>query len=158
MGSIASQITSLTIVYSVVYSGADQRKHHSSASLAFVRGIHRGPVNSPHKGPVTRKMFPFDDVIMLNRYSDESGLKWCWLHQNNPIFDTVRQFPHTLPPRHNGGQIADDNSKVQCCQCKLVNFDIILVVQVFSLECVAYVHGSSCVVQQPSTLGQPLCC
>ena len=64
MGAIASQITSLTIVYSPVYSGADQSKHQSSASLAFVWGIHRGPVNSPHKWPVTRKMFPFDDVIM----------------------------------------------------------------------------------------------
>ena len=65
VGTIASQITSLTFVYSTVYSGADQRKHQSSASLAFVRGIHRGPVNSPHKWPViTRKMFPFDDVII----------------------------------------------------------------------------------------------
>ena len=65
MGAIGSQITSLTIVYSTVYSGADQSKHQSSASLAFVWGIHRGPVNSPHKWPVTRKMFPFDDVIMI---------------------------------------------------------------------------------------------
>ena len=64
MGAIGSQITILTIVYSTVYSGADQSKHQSSASLAFVWGIHRGPVNSPHKWPVTRKMFPFDDVIM----------------------------------------------------------------------------------------------
>ena len=72
MGTIASQITSLTIVYSTVYSGADQRKHQSSASLAFVRGIHRGPVNSLHKWPVTRKMFPFDDVIMLPKYFDRS--------------------------------------------------------------------------------------
>ena len=64
MSKIASQITSLTIVYSTVYSGPDQTKHQSSASLAFVRGIHRGPVNSPHKWLVTRKMFPFDDVIM----------------------------------------------------------------------------------------------
>ena len=64
MRLIASQITSLTIVCSIVYSDADQRKHQSSASLAFVRGIQRGPVNSPHKGPATRKMFPFDDVIM----------------------------------------------------------------------------------------------
>ena len=64
MGAIASLITSLTIVYSTVYSGADQRKYESSASLAFVRGIHRGPVNSPHKWPVTQKRFPFDDVIM----------------------------------------------------------------------------------------------
>ena len=64
VSSIASQITGLTIVYSTVYLGADQRKHHISASLAFVRGIHRSSVNSPHKWPVTRKMFPFDDVIM----------------------------------------------------------------------------------------------
>ena len=64
MDAIASLITSLTIVYSTVYSDADQRKHQSSASLAFVWGIHRRPVNSPHKWPVTRKMVPFDDVIM----------------------------------------------------------------------------------------------
>ena len=64
MGSLASQITSLTIVYSAVYSGADQRKHQSSASLAIVRGIHRGPMNSPHKWAVMRKVFPFDDIIM----------------------------------------------------------------------------------------------
>ena len=64
MTILASQITSLTVVYSIVYSGVNQRKHQSSASLAFVREIHRGPVNFPHKWPVTRKMFPFDDVIM----------------------------------------------------------------------------------------------
>ena len=64
MGAMASQITSLTIDYSTVHSGADQRKHQSSDSLASVQGIHRGPVDSPHKWPVTRKMFPFDDVIM----------------------------------------------------------------------------------------------
>ena len=55
MGAIASQITGLTIVYSTVYSDADQRKHQSSASPVFVRGIHRGPVNPTHKWPVTRK-------------------------------------------------------------------------------------------------------
>ena len=66
MDSIASQITSLTIVYSAIYSGTDRRKHQNSASLAFVRGIHRGPMNSPHKWPVTRKMFPFDDVINVS--------------------------------------------------------------------------------------------
>ena len=63
MGAMAARITSRTIVYSTVYSGADQGKHQSSASLAFVRGIHRWPMNYPHKWPVTRKMFPFDDVI-----------------------------------------------------------------------------------------------
>ena len=64
MGAIVSEITSVPIIYSQVCSGTDQRKHQSSASLAFVRGIHRGPVNSPHKGPVMRKKFQFDDVIM----------------------------------------------------------------------------------------------
>ena len=64
MSTVASQITSLTIVYSSVYSGAGQRKHQNSAPMAFVRRIHRWPVNSPHKWPVTRKIFPFDDVII----------------------------------------------------------------------------------------------
>ena len=45
MDTMASQITSLMIVYLTVYSDADQRKHQGSASLAFVRGIHRGPGN-----------------------------------------------------------------------------------------------------------------
>ena len=58
MGTMAYKITNLTIVYSTVYSGADQRKHESSVSLAFV--------NSPHKRPVTRKIFPFDDVIIIH--------------------------------------------------------------------------------------------
>ena len=66
MSEIASQITSHTIVYSTVLSGADQSKHQSSASLAFVWEIHRWPVNFPHKWPVTRKIFPFDDVIMIH--------------------------------------------------------------------------------------------
>ena len=69
MGATASQIISLAIIYSTVYSDADEKKtHQSSASLAFVRGIHRGPVNSPHKWPVTRKMFPFDDIIMEKKW------------------------------------------------------------------------------------------
>ena len=71
MGAAASQITSLTVVYSTVYSEADQRKHRSSASLAFVWGIHRGPVNSPHQWPVSRKTFPFDDVIMSSHMSSQ---------------------------------------------------------------------------------------
>ena len=75
MGTIASQIPSLIIVYSTVYSGADQRKHQSSASLAFVRWIHWGPVNSTHKWPVMWKMFPFDDVIIV--WLDNGlGLDW----------------------------------------------------------------------------------
>ena len=70
MGAMASQITSVSIVYSTVCSGADQRKHQSSASLAFVRAIHRCPANSPHNGPVTRQISPFDDVIMVRSTLD----------------------------------------------------------------------------------------
>ena len=65
MGTIATLIANFTIVYSTVYSDADQRKHQSSAALAFV---HRGPVNILHNWPVTRKMFPFHDAIMVNKY------------------------------------------------------------------------------------------
>ena len=65
---MASQITSLTIVFSNVYSGTDQRKHQSNASLAFVRGIHRRSVNFPHKGPVTRKYFH----LMTSSWQDPS--------------------------------------------------------------------------------------
>ena len=64
LSAMASQITSLTIVYSTVYSRRRSKKRQSSASLAFVTGIHRRPVNSPHNRPVTRKMSSFDDVIM----------------------------------------------------------------------------------------------
>ena len=48
-------------------------KCQHAESLAFVWGIHRWPLNSPHKGPVARKMFPFDDVIMQLRV----GLRPC---------------------------------------------------------------------------------
>ena len=76
MSVVTSQITSVSMVCSTVCSSADQGKCQSSASLAFVRGIHRCPVNSHHKGPVTRKIFPFDDVIMKiadnPRHSEEN--------------------------------------------------------------------------------------
>ena len=114
MSAMASEITSLTIVYSTVYSGADQRKDQSSASLAFVRGIHRWPVHSPHKGPVTRKMFPFDGVIMTNdglvywRFYASHGLSesMVFLHLNQnqgwPIFNFSfvirKQLFQDLPP------------------------------------------------------------
>ena len=84
MSAIASRINSLTTVYLIVYSRADQRKHQSSASLAFVRGIHRRPVNSPHKGPVTRKMVPFDHVIMGKVHHNPNRVKCAsFLRENN---------------------------------------------------------------------------
>ena len=87
MGAMASQITSLTIVYTAVYSGVDQRKRQSSASLAFMRWIHWWPVNSPQKWPVKRNLFPFDDVIIfLDLFTDgfpaegaNNADLWCYL-------------------------------------------------------------------------------
>ena len=63
-GDDVSEITGVSIAYLTIGSSADQRKYQCYASLAFVRGIHRWPVDSPYKGPVTRKMFPFDYVIV----------------------------------------------------------------------------------------------
>ena len=65
MSPMASQITAVSIVCQAVCSGADQRKHQSYASLTFVMGFHLWPVNSPHKGPETRKMYPSYDAIMI---------------------------------------------------------------------------------------------
>ena len=88
MSVMASQITGVCSVCPTACSDADQRKHQTSASLTFVRGIHRWLVNSPHKGPVTRKMFPFDDVIMAEycpaflSYSRDASISlWVELHE-----------------------------------------------------------------------------
>ena len=111
MSAMASQITGVSILCSVVFSGINQRKLQSSASLAFLRGIHRSPVNSPHKGPVTRKMFPFDDVIMrsssyMSRQhahivvkGNEDVMTWkccahCW-----PFVKLIHRLPVGLPPK-----------------------------------------------------------
>ena len=70
MGALASQITSLTIVYSTVYSDEDQRN---------IKALRHWPLCgefTPHKWPVTRKMFPFDDVIMYNNMRT-----LCWLDE-----------------------------------------------------------------------------
>ena len=88
MGAVASQMTSLTIVYSTVYSGADQRKQKKPCVTGLRVGNSPGSVNSPHKWPVTQKMFPFDDVIMyclgqLGKYH------WFWCssssHRRSPV-------------------------------------------------------------------------
>ena len=100
---MASQITSLTIVYSAVYSGTNEIKHPSSSSMAFVRGIHRWPLNSPHKGPVTRKMFPFDYVIMdlwlldgTRPSSTEASLGLCSLRGRTFYRKTSRSLEATI--------------------------------------------------------------
>ena len=84
MSAMTSQITSFSIVCWTICSDTDQRKHQSSASLAFVRGIHQWPVNSPHRGPVTRKMFPFDDVIMT-QFHNHNNPRWKHLDDRKNI-------------------------------------------------------------------------
>ena len=86
MSTMASQITSVSIVCSTVCPGTDQRKHQRSASLAFVWGIHWWPVNSPHKKLVTRKLSPFDDVIMAALFC-----YWLWLPKCE-IFTSVKHL------------------------------------------------------------------
>ena len=107
------------IVCSTVCSGADQRKHQSSESLAFVRGIHWRPVDSPHKEPVMWKMFSFDNVIMrclassttkmpnefeghwetLNSYFPASSLHKIWWQNIHPL--------NLSPLWHNGRHFTD---------------------------------------------------
>ena len=88
MSAMAPQITGVTIVYSTVCTGADQRKHQSSASLALLRGNHRWPMNSPHKGPGTRKIFSFDDVIMC-LISNVSSMRRAWISVTHCIIKNV---------------------------------------------------------------------
>ena len=90
---MASQITSPVIAYSTVYSGTDPKKHQSSASLAFVWGFHPWPVKSPHKGPVTRKVFPFDDVIMSQRQAKtHRSICRCWFSVYSNTTKTFSTF------------------------------------------------------------------
>ena len=88
---MASQIIGVSIA---ACSGADQRKHQSPASLAFVIGLHRWPVGSSHKWPVTLKIFPFDDVIM-NLFHRQ----WLLLLilTSRTVLDTERQQNFTAP-------------------------------------------------------------
>ena len=103
MSTMASKIVSLTIGYSTVYLCADQRKYQSSASLTLVRGIHRWAGNSPHKGPVKRKMFPFDGVIM---HYDHPNAREVRLNIRRNI--TYGWTVNSSPPGHNGRHFADD--------------------------------------------------
>ena len=90
MSAIASQITGVRIAHLTICSGADQGKHQSYSSLAFVRIIHRWPMNSPHKGPVTRKMFPFDDGL----YGIYIYLSDGWCHESHTFLAIYALTPH----------------------------------------------------------------
>ena len=106
MSTMASHIISLTIVYWTVYLGVDQRKQ-SGASPVFVRGIYRWPVNFPHKRPLTRKMFSFDDVVMVpgSLWACQAGLRYMHIYvfevcQSTDLIDflyvTCRGYMHHI--------------------------------------------------------------
>ena len=102
MSAMASQLTSLTIVYSTVYSGAEQRKHQSSASLAFVRGIHHWPVNSPSQRASNADKFS----IWWHHHELYLGLRGtCQLirvYWDNSIVHLIPRIPATEQPMVNG--------------------------------------------------------
>ena len=125
MGTMASQITGVSIVYLTVSSGADQIKHQSFASLAFVWGIHRWQENSSHKVPVTRKMFPFDDVIIKSTL--DQLMAWC--HQvTNPFLEPILAQIYIAIWRHLGTTPLTDMSKLLCAT---PDIDICMTVFIF---------------------------
>ena len=97
MSTMASQINSLAIVYSAVYS---RRRSKKTSKLRVTRlrvGNLPWPVNSPHKGPVKRKMFPFDDVIMTVYSFQDIGHGWgmrCWVWHTQ---ETSEWWAHDIP-------------------------------------------------------------
>ena len=130
---MAFQITVVSIICSTVRSGADQGNHQRSASLAFVRGIHQWPVDSPHKKTVTWKMFPFDDVIMRRSSTHGFHLKSSnelqWLIKDERIFDdgssektqTARfTWPTWGPPGSCRPQVGPMLAHEPCCQGTLI--------------------------------------
>ena len=126
--------TSLTIVYSTVYSGVNQQKHQSSASLVFVWGIHRWPVNSRHKRPVTRKMFPFDDVIIqFLKFSNAVNIVHkYYIYLKNNLVDKIYIYKllsitiihwilKTLQWRNMSIMVSQSIATIVCTSNKLVN-------------------------------------
>ena len=141
MGAMASQITSLAIVNSIVYSGVDQRKHQSSASLAFVRGIHRGLLNCPHKWPVTRKMFPLDDVIMWHSVNMSAALSFVALRRRSPQQQRnqlVADFPATLISKIAG--LITGTRQVICVKISIWSYIHGWFVMVMLVSCLVPVH------------------
>ena len=120
MSAMASQITGISMVCSTVCSGTDQRKHQRSASLPYVRGIQQWPMNSPHKWPITRKMFPFDDVIM--GYWQMLGESLTWVpgerFQNTYELLSVRALENSILYKN---QILHCVSKIFCVEFQRVH-------------------------------------
>ena len=145
MSTMASQITSLTIVYSTAYSGPGERKHKSSVSLAFVRGIHRGLVNSPHKARVTRKLFPFDEVIMQHwyylcslLYYIELPYIWVYFLQQRSVFIQITKTLDPTSIRHWSDAFLSDRCLIDADARVYVFLVVFLSVYAYLCVCVVY--------------------
>ena len=121
MTVMASQITSLRFVYLTFYSGADQRKHQSSVSLTFVWGIHRWPVNSPHKRPVSwytsvSTVYTHGFVVIFDK----------WTHMIDISHDEVIKWKHSLRYRSfvRGIHLSPVNSQHKRPWCGTIFFDL----------------------------------
>ena len=112
MGAVAFQITSVSIVCSTVDSGADQKKTSKLRVTGLCVGIHRWPVNSPHKWPVTRKMFPFNDVIMHCNRCNQYFISWIFPERHTCVSSNysfrhhrkwtwITEQPHLSPKSFN---------------------------------------------------------
>ena len=98
MRAMASQVAGASNVCFTVGSGADQRKHQRT----FVWGIHRSPVNSLHKGPITKKMFPFDDIIIWQPHLEKVLLLFYKLIQRSicKVIPNINCFGSKTPVLH----------------------------------------------------------
>ena len=114
MTTIASQITSLTVVYSTVYSDADQSKHQKLRVTGLCVGNSPGPVNSPHKGPVTRKMFPFDDVIMsqFTKYKLTSTTRFAKQKTSERAVSLIQAKSEQIPSKLSLGKAIENGPRV----------------------------------------------
>ena len=130
MGAMATQITSLTIVYSTVYSGADKRKHQSSASPAFMRGIHRWPVNSPHKCPVTRKMFH----LMTSSCNEILVLSWKnFKHEAPRSSRSTNPFNDAVSSVTSSNNMIDNNNDNGDYTCSTITTKTIMTMAVITI-------------------------
>ena len=156
MSAIASRITSLTVVYLTVYSDSDKRKHQSSASLAFATGINQWPVNSPHKWPVTRKMFPFDDVIVsqctclgVNQWTKKKSRK-----RHPPHCDVTNSS--TTASAIRGGDSVTHNLYTGVNNLLGYNLNSQLDEKVWMIDCVKLLNKSNLPNEMYHTVSKPL--
>ena len=130
MGSVAYPTPGSPLFTQPFIRAQIKENNQSSASLAFVRGIHQGPVNSPHKWPVTLKMFPFDDVILCIIFSVQwiriRNHEWtekktckCWYIRSWIViqFPVVRQLHNFLVPQPHGNR---DMAKLYANSVRLI--------------------------------------